>query len=359
MSVHQYKNGTWYVKYKNQTTRGFKTKKEAKIFEAKLLCYEVQNITYISFYKLIKEYLNTYKDTVTYGTYQKATNAVKKYIKPHTEDKDIQEIKNIDCLNFYNYLRDLNKSTETKNWILGFYKQIFEFACLYYDLKANPSEHLKRFHKTTEEILKQRDKDKKTWSIEEFIKFYSVADISPYKELFACLYLTGARMGEIQALTWNDLKNGQLSITKSLTAKTKQKAYEIKEPKNISSIRDITVSHDLEKILNALYESEKQKLGFNDDWFIFGGRTPTNHTTALRYFNKWINDSQVKKITIHSLRHSHATNLINDGVPITSVSARLGHSTPQTTLRTYTHSNKVADDKLNDILNNSSHFMIN
>ncbi|QIK87129.1 tyrosine-type recombinase/integrase [Erysipelothrix sp. HDW6B] len=42
-------------------------------------------------------------------------------------------------------------------------------------------------------------------------------------------------------------------------------------------------------------------------------------------------------MTIHGFRHSHATNLINNGVNIVSVSKRLGHSNIQTTLNVYTH----------------------
>ncbi|MBR5340655.1 MAG: tyrosine-type recombinase/integrase [Erysipelotrichaceae bacterium] len=50
-----------------------------------------------------------------------------------------------------------------------------------------------------------------------------------------------------------------------------------------------------------------------------------------------IKESGVKRIRIHDFRHSHATNLINDGVNIVAVSKRLGHSDITQTFNTYTH----------------------
>ena len=51
----------------------------------------------------------------------------------------------------------------------------------------------------------------------------------------------------------------------------------------------------------------------------------------------WIEKSGVKKITIHEIRHSHASLLISRGVSIVAVSRRLGHSSIKQTLDTYSH----------------------
>lgn len=53
----------------------------------------------------------------------------------------------------------------------------------------------------------------------------------------------------------------------------------------------------------------------------------------------------MKKITVHDIRHSHATDLLSMGVPIQDVSRKLGHSDVSTTLKIYTHSN-LEQDKL-------------
>ena len=83
-----------------------------------------------------------------------------------------------------------------------------------------------------------------------------------------------------------------------------------------------------------------------DKPFIFGGETSLSISQVQRYFTKGIEDAGVKPIRIHDLRHSHATLLINSGVNIVAVSKRLGHSSINQTLKTYTHLLKNTDDEL-------------
>ena len=59
---------------------------------------------------------------------------------------------------------------------------------------------------------------------------------------------------------------------------------------------------------------------------------------------------KIKKIRIHDLRHSHASYLISKNVNIVAVSRRLGHTSIQTTLDTYTHLLKESNDKLLEVL---------
>lgn len=59
------------------------------------------------------------------------------------------------------------------------------------------------------------------------------------------------------------------------------------------------------------------------NWFIFGGLKPYSYTTANNHKNKYCKLSNVKQITLHEFRQSHASLLINKGVPITDISERL------------------------------------
>jgi site-specific recombinase XerD len=45
----------------------------------------------------------------------------------------------------------------------------------------------------------------------------------------------------------------------------------------------------------------------------------------------------IKDASLHTLRHTHASHLLSDGVPITAVSERLGHADVNVTLRVYSH----------------------
>jgi len=98
------------------------------------------------------------------------------------------------------------------------------------------------------------------------------------------------------------------------------------------------------------YKKDQNKCGYNvqDNDFVFQNVrykdiwNPNNLTNEWRDFKLMFN---LKDITIHDIRHSHATDLLSIGVPIQDVSRRLGHSDVATTLRIYTHSN-LAQDKL-------------
>ena len=54
-------------------------------------------------------------------------------------------------------------------------------------------------------------------------------------------------------------------------------------------------------------------------------------------FDRAVTDANVPKISLHGLRHTHATLLLKAGVPLKVVSERLGHSTPAFTMATYQH----------------------
>lgn len=174
--------------------------------------------------------------------------------------------------------------------------------------------------------------------------------------MFITLFNTGMRLGEALALCWYDLKNSEISITKSHTKQTEKGSYEIKIPKNNSSIRSVAINASLNSLLLDQKKSSQNKdANFSENDFIFGGKKPLARTTVERKKNEAIERSGVKKIRIHDFRHSHATILINSGMNIVSVSRRLGHSDINMTLRVYTHLLHKKDMKLLDFLEESSH----
>lgn len=94
--------------------------------------------------------------------------------------------------------------------------------------------------------------------------------------------------------------------------------------------------------------------GFTDDWFIFGRLSPLPQTSIDRVKDNAINKSNVRRIRVHDLRHSHASNLIANGINIVAVSKRLGHSDVNMTLKVYTHLIKKNEDELLAYIDNSS-----
>ena len=92
-------------------------------------------------------------------------------------------------------------------------------------------------------------------------------------------------------------------------------------------------------------------IGFEDNWFIFGGLNPLSPSTIGRKKSKYCEKANVKKIRIHDFRHSHASLLLSKNVPITVISKRLGHSDIDLTLNIYSHMIPKDEDKAVNILN--------
>lgn len=184
-----------------------------------------------------------------------------------------------------------------------------------------------------------------------------------FKTAITILFNGGMRRGELFGLKWKDIKwdAGIFSIKRSV-ASVDAKEFDPKDIledlrngmvckhlKNDSSRRDICMPSICFDLLRE-YKEDQLNWGFStsDEEFIFRNIktpeiwNPNNITKEWSFFKKMFS---LKDITIHDIRHSHATDLLSMGVPIQDVSRRLGHSDVGTTLRIYTHSN-LGQDKL-------------
>lgn len=355
MSVHKDKsNKTWYVKYKNKTKRGFKSKAEANFYEAKLKIEETEIVEFIKFHDLAYDYLNDLKTKVTFGTYQKSKAIIEKYIIPNSKNKPISKYTELDCRNFYLFINELNYSTDHKNYILRKYRALFKHAIKFFNLRKDVSCVIEPLKKNSIEKIQAKEKEMNVWSIDEFNRFISFVDKEPYKHLFVILYYTGLRLGEALALQWKDFYNNELHIYKSLTRKTNKGTYEIKDTKNMSSIRNVNLGINITSYLLQYKASQEQISGFCDEWFIFGNIIPLHQTNIDRVKSNAIKQSNVRRIRIHDFRHSHASNLIANGVNIVAVSKRLGHSDINTTLKIYTHLLNKTEKEMIDYIEKSS-----
>lgn len=359
MSIHKDKTRSkpYYVKYQRKTYRGFKTKNEAVQFELELISnngvYKTKE-DYINIDTLASEYLKYLKLNLSYGTYMKNVNFINNIILPNIDKKIICNYNEKDCLNFRNYVQSLDYSTRYKNNILTAFKAMFNFAKKYYGLQNNPTLVIDKIKQSFDEKMEDYERQGNVWTYDDFNQFISYVNDYKYKVLFSILFYTGMRLGECLALTWNDLMDNKISITKNITRKTENKIYELKSPKTKNSIRTITIDDNLKKILYDFKDSEMMTSGFKEDWFIFWRLRPLPQTTIDRVKEEAIKKSGVKRIRIHDLRHSFATNLINNGVNIVAVSKALGHSTITQTLNTYTHLLQKSDDEMIKVLNENS-----
>ena len=187
-----------------------------------------------------------------------------------------------------------------------------------------------------------RDVEMKAWGTAESRAFLAhVAD----DRLFAlwALYLaTGLRRGEALGLRWSDVDEGRLAVRRTLVAVDGKPEWS--EPKTERSRRVVALDPEIVAILRAhrtrqLEERLAVGAGYRDDGLVFatvagGVLHPDNVTRA---FDRHVKAAGLPRIWLHDTRHSAATLLLEEGVPLKIVSERLGHSSTAITADIYQH----------------------
>ena len=186
------------------------------------------------------------------------------------------------------------------------------------------------------------------FTFDEFNSFINVVNDQLHYNLFSLLYWCGPRIGEAIALTWNDidLNNGTIRINKTYNAKSRS----VTPPKTRQSYRTIYLSNNLKRSLEAFYESEKDRVEFNDSCIVFGFNKFLDDNTIKRAKDSYCIAANVKTIRIHDFRHSHVSLLINSGCTPFEISRRLGHSISMVE-STYSHMFASTQQNIVNLLN--------
>jgi len=155
----------------------------------------------------------------------------------------------------------------------------------------------------------------------------------PEKALFAILALSGLRLGEALGLQWKDIDYGMHAIYV-----TKAFSYwgGIQEPKTESSRRAVTL---LPVLADILMDYAAFLGNTNPDDFLFQtrGLRPLDPANARKRFEATLARAGLKRVTLHSLRHSYASLMLSSGANIKALSHALGHASVTMTLNTYSH----------------------
>ena len=160
------------------------------------------------------------------------------------------------------------------------------------------------------------------------------------------LLATGMRRGELMGLQWGDLdlEAGKVRIERAIE-KTKARGLRLKPPKTKHGRRTITLPAGAVAVLRQHRKAQLElrlALGIGrlpDDAFVFGDidgkpRDPDRITQDWKRFSA---AKGLPRVTLHALRHSHASALIASGTDPVTVSRRLGHGSPVVTMSVYAH----------------------
>ena len=250
-----------------------------------------------------------------------------------------------DILKWQDFIYSKNFCNNHNKNFYGMLKSFFNFCHFRYGLDITFLSEVLPF----KQRIEYRKKD--YYSFKEFkifIKGFKNNEFV-YKIFFKFMFFVGTRPGEAMALKFNDIKNDLVIINKTIDEHGNR---EIGTPKTLSSNRIIRIDKKMKRRILELEKYYTLKYGtFTFDYFVFVGESPLAPTTINRYKLNACKRSNIRPITLHQFRHSHATLLLHKGVSIHEISKRLGHSKVSTTLDVYTHSSLEQEKRVLKTLN--------
>ena len=339
-------NGTWHIQYrwtdwtgtkKKSQKRGFKTKKEAEEWYAHFILQQTSDPT-----MTLNDFWEIYKADME-KRLRKTTMKQKEYVMkdkvlPYFGNTPINAITAPMIRKWQGEMIDKGFKPTYLKTINNQLSSILNYAVRFYELRSNPC------HKAGS-MGKSKADERPYWTLEEFQKFSdAIMDKRDSWMAFQILFWTGMRIGELLALQVKDVnfEDGTIRVDESLTRLDGEDL--ITAPKTESSVRVITIHKELQveirEYISTLY---RPKPGTR----LFAGRTKSFFEHEME---RGIKLSGVKKITVHCTRHSHASMLVQMGFSPIEIAKRLGHGKVTTTIETYCHQSRDAQEKSADRL---------
>ena len=224
---------------------------------------------------------------------------------------------------------------------LSFISDVFSYAVKMDMISDNPCRRVT--------VPKAEAKEKNIYTIDEIAHIFELLDGDDvplkFRVFFKLAVYSGYRRGELLGLEWKDIDfdNNVISVRRTSnytadkgiytdTTKTKKSQRSQKFPEYVM---------DMLKELKA--EQDKERIRLGDKWietdrlFVKWDGRPMHNNTPYFWFTEFCEKNNVRFCDIHSLRHLHASLLINAGVDVVAVSGDLGHSQVSTTSNIYCH----------------------
>jgi integrase len=177
-----------------------------------------------------------------------------------------------------------------------------------------------------------------------------------FRALVLLALSTGARRGELLALEWRHVRfeDGSIAIAQALDTSD---AIRRLKPTKSGATRRVIVGPPMLDVLRALAgaqalarEMGTASAGWRDWVFRWPDGSRLDPDWVTRQFSRVVAKHNLPPLTFHGLRHTAASLLIGEGVPVRTVSAILGHSQASTTLNVYAHVVEEANRRASEVL---------
>lgn len=363
---------------RNRITETFNGTLKQAIERRDELLYEVKHskikpdssMTLLEFSKIwLRDYAEVNVKPSTLCGYKNCLNA---HILPRFKDYKLCQITVYELEKFYN---DLRKTKSRNPDSEGNYKLLSEsvvrhqhsLLCVMLNtavkwdfIDFNPCLKLTKAPTVSSPEMQFYDKDE----IAELFKHLEYEDLT-FKTAIYLLVLGGLRRGECLGLFWEhiDFENQVITIKNNLL-NVRGKGVYLDVPKTKKSKRTIPLPDVcFQLLLDLKQKQDTLKEMYQSSWieteYVFKDEYGNyfNPSRLSRQWKSFVKKHKLKHIRLHDLRHTCATYLLSNNIPIATISKKLGHSNIYTTLGVYAHAvdsdDVVASKLLNDMVLNS------
>ncbi|ABV61272.1 tyrosine-type recombinase/integrase [Bacillus pumilus] len=323
---------------------------------------EYHKVNNFSNYKMTYEqfmnqvYIPYYQTEVEESTFEVREGILEK-IKDRFGSMSLRSISIEDVQNFRTWLLTSKKrggagySQSYASMVFGVFRQSLDKAVDMQYLEYNISKKVKAIPKGKAVVA--------YWTKEEFEQVINQIYIDDFYEhlnfvMIWVYYMTGIRVNEGTALNWSDidLKKKRMRVHHMLILKTRTEWKRNSYTKTEDGKRTIALDDDTINILKVWRERQLTiGLGKVDDFVFSYDGLPMIKSTIGRMLSRYAKLAGVKKIQAKGLRHSHASYLINEfNVSVLVLSQRMGHSSPEITLKHYAHMWTGADNTIAEMM---------
>ena len=343
-SIYKRANGTWSVQATLQGHRlsqTFKTQGECQEWLKKTRGQIDDGMTLastkISLREFLPGWLTSTKTTIGPRTWQHYEQLIRTYIIPNLGEIKVRDLRPENIQAFYNRLFDGEVGVYTIRKIHITLHGALQQAVKTGMIGRNPASFAQPPKEPANEMSILNES--------QVSQLLVAAQGHRLEALIHLAVISGMRQMELLGLKWSDLDwiKQTLKIERQLL-KPNGNGVKFSAPKTRYGKRSIALGKKTVEILRKHYEqqqADQHKAG--EAWKEYGlifttqNGTPINARNLLRDYKKLLHSAGLPPIRFHDLRHTAASILLNQGVPVIIVSRRLGHARASITLDIYGH----------------------
>ncbi|MFS9054358.1 tyrosine-type recombinase/integrase [Streptococcus infantis] len=310
--------------------------------------FQASNIT--TYKELASLWWESYKHTVKPNTQLNVRRLLDNHILPLFGSYKLDKLTTPLIQNVVNKLADKTNKGEDGAFLYydslhALNKRILQYGVVMQAIPFNPAREV-ILPRNTQKAKREKIKHFDNQELKKFLDYLDSLNLNKFRyyyenTLYKFLLATGCRINEALALSWSDidLDNAIVHITKTLNYK-----QETNSPKSKTSLRDIDIDQATVSMLKQYrlrQTKEAWKIGKSESVVFsdFIHEYPNNRTLQTR-LRTHFKRAKVTNIGFHGFRHTHASLLLNSGIPYKELQHRLGHSTLSMTMDVYSHLSK-------------------